>query len=98
MFLQPSSSELNNYYILLEQCFSSEYVLLVVNIQIIEEVASDVRCTIIKNSQEEVEFTSDIIYNFLKIDTSDLSSKESLENTVQEVTRIQEQLWQKHSK
>ena len=34
----------------------------------------------------------------LRIDTSDLSSKESLENTVQEVTRIQEQLWQKHSK
>ena len=84
--------ELNNHSILPEQWFSSDYILLVVNIQIIREVVSDFRYMIIKNSQEEVEFTLDIIYNFKKIDTLYLSNKESLKNTAQEVARIQEWL------
>jgi len=58
----------------------------------------DVRHTIIKNSKEEMKFTSDIIKTFKKINTFHLTSKKSLEIAVQEFTRTQEQLWNKHSK
>jgi len=53
---------------------------------------------IIKNSEEEIEFTSDVINNFKKIDTLYLMSKESLETTVQEFVKTQEQLWHKYLK
>ena len=71
---------------------------LIVNIQIIVEVIPDIRYTVIKNSEEEFEFTSDIVKNFKKINTMHLTSKELLEIVVQEFTRIQEHLWNKHSK
>jgi len=34
-----------------------------------EEVIPDIRSTIIKNSKEEIKFTSNIIQDFKKIDT-----------------------------
>ena len=49
---------------------------------IIKEVILDIRCTIIKNSKEEIKFTSYIIDNFKKIDTLHLISKDLLETTV----------------
>ena len=61
-----------------------------INIQIMEEVIPDVRSTIIKNSKEEIKFTSNVIKDFKKIDTWYLSSKESLESIIQEFTKI---LW-----
>jgi len=41
----------------------------------------------IKDSEKEKKFTSDVIKNFKKIDTLYLSSKKSLEIVVQELTR-----------
>jgi len=58
---------------------NTQIALLVVNIQIIKEVVPDIQYTIIKNSEEESNFTSDIIENFKKINTLQLTSKESLE-------------------
>jgi len=92
MFLRLNSLELNNHSILSKLWYSLDYAPLVVNIQIIEEFISDVRHTIIKNSKEKIGFTSDVIRNFKKIDTLYLTSKKSLEFTVQEITRTQEQL------
>ena len=82
MFLWPNSSELNNYSILSKLWYLSDYALLVVDIQIIKKVIPDVQYTIIKNSEEESNFTSDIIENFKKINTLQLTSKEFLEITV----------------
>ena len=82
MFLWPNFSELNNYSILSKLWYLSDYALLVVDIQIIKKVISDVQYTIIKNSEEESNFTSDIIENFKKINTLQLTSKDFLEITV----------------
>jgi len=53
MFLRPNSSEFDNYTIHPEFQYLSDYALLTVDISIIKEFASDKRCTIIKNSEEE---------------------------------------------
>jgi len=82
MFLRPNSLKFNNYSILSKLQYLSDHTSLVVNIQIIEEFIPDIRCTIIKNSKEEMEFTSNIIKNFKKIDTSYLTSKKLLEVVV----------------
>ena len=82
MFLWPNFSELNNHSILSKLWYLSDYALLVVDIQIIKKVISDVQYTIIKNSEEESNFTSDIIENFKKINTLQLTSKDFLEITV----------------
>jgi len=79
IFLKPNSLELDNHSILSKSQYPSDYAPLVVDIQIIKEFIPDIRCTIIKNSEEEMEFTSDIIINFKKIDTLHLTSKESQE-------------------
>ena len=98
MFFRSNSLELDNHFIFPKLWYSLDYALLVVNIQIIKEFIPDVRYTIIENSKEEMEFTSDIIKNFKKIDTSHLTSKKSLEVTVQEIARTQEWLWYIHLK
>lgn len=64
----------------------------------LKEVILDIQYTIIKNSKEKSNFTSDIIENFKKINTLQLTSKEFLEITVQEFIRTQEYLWYKHVK
>jgi len=69
-----------------------DHASLVVVIQIIKEFIPDIKYTIIKNNKEKMEFTSDIIKNFKKINTLHLINKKSLEVTVQEITRTQEKL------
>ena len=63
-----------------------------------KEFIPEVKQIIIKNSKEELRFTSDIIENLKKINTSHLISKKSLKIAVQKISRTQEQLWIKHSK
>ena len=98
MFLRPNFSELDNHSIFPDLWYPSDYTPLVVDIQILEEFVPDIRHTIIKDSEEEKKFTSDVIKNFKKINTLYLSSKELLEIIVQELATTQEQLWNKHSK
>ena len=93
MFLRPNSSELNNHSILSESQYPLDHASLVVVIQIIKEFIPDIKYTIIKNNKEKMEFTSNIIKNFKKINTLHLINKKSLEVTVQEITRTQEKLW-----
>ena len=91
MFLWSNTLKLNNHSILLELWYSLDHAPLGINIhQIMEEVIPDVRSTIIKNSKEEIKFTSNIIKDFKKIDTWYLSSKEFLESIIQEFTKM---LW-----
>ena len=91
MFLWSNTLKLNNHSILLELWYPLDHAPLGINIhQIMEEVIPDVRSTIIKNSKEEIKFTSNVIKDFKKIDTWYLSSKEFLESIIQEFTKM---LW-----
>ena len=56
IFLKPNSLELDNHSILSKSQYPSDYAPLVVDIQIIKEFIPDIRCTIIKNSEEEIYF------------------------------------------
>jgi len=71
---------------------------LVVDIQIIKEFVQDIRYTIIKNSEDKINFTSDILKNIKKINTLNLTNKELLKLTIQEFARILNCIWQKHLK
>lgn len=53
-----------------------------VDIHITKEFIQDKRCTIVKNSKEKEEFTSDLIEAIKKINISYLVNKESLELAV----------------
>jgi len=80
MFLRYNSLEFNSHIILSELQYSLDYAPLVVDIHITEEFIQDKWCTIIKNSKEEEEFTSDLIKAIKKIDTSYLVDKEFVKN------------------
>jgi len=49
-----------------------------------------------KNSQEEIEFMTDLIKEFKNIDTSNIPDKNSLEYIIQEYARLPELTWLKH--
>jgi len=82
IFLRPNFLEFNSYTIFLELWYSLDHALLVVDIHITKEFIQDKRCTIVKNSKEKEEFTSDLIEAIKKINISYLVNKESLELAV----------------
>ena len=97
LFLRLSSIELNNYIILSELQFSSDYVLLTMDIIINEEFIHDKRYTIMKNSQEEIEFITDFIKGFRNINMLNIYNKNFLKHIVQEYANLLELTWLKHS-
>jgi len=78
MFLRSNSLKLDNYSILPDLWYLLDHASLVVDIQIIKEFVQDIRCTIIKNSEDKINFTSDVLKNIKKINTLHLTNKELL--------------------
>jgi len=97
MFFKPNSLELNNHTIHPELHFSSNHALLTVDITIKKEFVQDKWHTIIKNSEKEENFTSELIEVFSNIDTLYIVNKNALELIVQEYLRILNFIWYKHS-
>jgi len=75
-----------------------DYASLMVNIFTTEEVIQDKHHTIIKNSEEEKEFTSELIEAVRNINTLHILDKKSLKLVVQEYARISDLIWYKHLK
>ena len=69
MFLRPNSLEFNNYTIYPEFQYSSDHALLKVGISIIKDFVLDKQYTIIKNSEEENHFITELIKAIKKINT-----------------------------
>ena len=86
IFLQPNSLELNNHTIYPEWRLSSDHVPLTIDIAIYEEYIQTKKYTIVKNSEEENNFLIKLIETIKGLDTEYISSKEILENTVQQFT------------
>ena len=82
IFLRPNLLEFDNYTILSNLQHSLDQAPLVVNISIAEEFIQDQICTIIKNSEKEVKFTSKLIEAIKKINTSQIIDKDLLELAV----------------
>ena len=82
MFLHLNSSKLDNHTIYPEQRLSSDYVLLTIDIAIIEEHIQTKKYTIIKNNKEERNFIIELIEIIKCLNIEQISSKEILEQTV----------------
>jgi len=88
MFLWPYSVKVDNYFILPDSQYSLDYALLVVDIFISKEFIQDKWWTINRNSEEKERFVTELMITLENIDMTNISSKESLKNIVQEYTRI----------
>jgi len=75
----------------------SDYAPLTVDIFIIKKYIQDKWQTIIRNSKEEERFILELKNTIRNIDTTDLSSKELLEEIVYEYMRISDSIWYKFS-
>ena len=83
MFLQPASSEFDNYMIWPEWRLLSDHAPLTVNIAIIKEQIQTKKHTIVKNSIEESKFLVELSNLIERLNTEHISSKEVLEEIVQ---------------
>ena len=79
MFLQCSSSELNNHLIYPDWHFTSDHAPLSVTIPIAEENINLHKRTITKNSEEEELFIKEVIASFKNLDTFNISDIPKLE-------------------
>jgi len=69
MFLQNSSSELDNYSIHPEWRLSSDHVPLTITIPIVDEHINTSKWSIVKDSKEKVTFIKDLTLLFRSINT-----------------------------
>jgi len=90
--------EINNHLILPKSRSLSDYASLTVDILIIEKYIQDKWQTIIRNSKEEEGFITELTNTIINIDTTDLSSKELLEEIVYKYMRISDSIWYKFFK
>ena len=72
IFFKPNLLELHNYIIHPEWRYSSDHALLTVDISINKEYVSTKRYIIIKNSEEEDKFITELINNIKRLNHSKL--------------------------
>ena len=98
MFLQNSSSELNNHFILPDSHLSSDHAPLSIDVPIFEEIINMSKLTIIPKSEQETKFIKDVILNFKALDTSNIKDIIKLEQVVNQLSSIIDQSWLKNAK
>ena len=98
VFLWPSSSEFNCYYIHPEWKLSSNHAPITVDIPISDENILTKQWSLIKESDEENQFIEDLIQVIKNLNTTSIQDAKSLEKVVWYlVTRI-EDIWFKYLK
>ena len=98
IFLHNGSNELNNHLIHPNWYLSSDYAPLTISIPIAEENVIVSKILIPKNSKQETAFVKEIITNFKNLNTSNLTDKDKLEDTVKLLELLIEQAWTKNVK
>ena len=98
IFLQSSSTELNNHSIYPDWCLTSDYALLTVSIPIVEENVNLSKFSIVKNSEEEASFIKNVSSIIKNLDISDLSNINKLKDMVNTLTSNTKCTWGKNSK
>ena len=98
MFLRPNSSEPDNHTIYSEQRLSSDHASLTVNIVIFKEYIQTKKCIIIKNSEKEKNFTTELIKAIKRIYTDNITSKEVFKQIIHEFANNMDRIWFKNSK
>ena len=98
MFLQSSSSKLNNHLIHPNWQLSSDHVPLTISIPIAEENINIFKFSIVKNSEEEDLFIKDVSSIIRNLDISNLSVIDKLENNFNTLTSNIEHTWRNNAK
>jgi len=80
MFLQCSSTELDNHSIHPKWCLTSNHIPLTITIPIVEKNVNSRKRSIIKNSKEEEQFIKNITISIKNLDMTNLSDISHLEN------------------
>ena len=98
MFLQSSSTELNNHSIHLDWQLSSDHAPLTVTIPIAEENIVILKFSIAKNSKEEESFIKDISYAIKNINVNDLFDINKLKLVTNTLASKIKNIWRVNSK
>ena len=98
MFLQFSSSKMDNHLIYPDWRLTSDHTPLTVMIPIVEEHVQTKKCSIVKNSNEEHIFIKKLTKLFRSINISDISNIACLDSVINEFASSLESIWAKNSK
>ena len=98
MFPYNGSSELDNYSIHSDWRLSSDHTLLTIIIPIVKEYINSRKCSIIKDSKEDLTFIKDLTTSIRNINTSNMLDIASLDKAVNEFANIVENAWEKNLK
>jgi len=82
MFLQYGSNDVNQHSIHPDWHLTSDHAPLSITISIVDEVVNTSKLSIQQNSEQEITFVEEVILIFKNLDTSNITDKECLENTV----------------
>ena len=72
--------------------WSSDHILLTINISINENFIQNKKCTIIRNGKEEEKFITKLTNALKSIDISNILSRESLKGIIQEYIEISDSI------
>ena len=96
MFLR--STELNQHSIHSDWQLTSDHAPLSITIPIVDETINTLKLSIQQNSEQETAFIKEVILVFKNLNTLNISNKECLENTVNNLNSLINQVWNKNAK
>jgi len=98
MFLRYRSTELNQHSIHSDWQLTSDHAPLSITIPIVDETINTLKLSIQQNSEQETAFIKEVILVFKNLNTLNISNKECLENTVNNLNSLINQVWNKNAK
>ena len=98
MFLRYGSNNINQYSIHPDWHLTSNYAPLSITISIVDKVVNISKLSIQQNSEQEIAFVEEIISIFQNLDMSNITNKECLENTVNNLDSLVNRAWNKNVK